>query len=98
MKYFPQILIGVSALVAIFALVIYFQQTSPDVTDQTSNLLTVVNETPEPAPAPVEEAPQPEEEIQEASLAADGLGINRTSVLMAARLLRVTPCLEAPSI
>lgn len=76
MKYFPQILIGVSALVAIFALVIYFQQTSPEVTDQTQQSVTVVNETPEPAPAPVEEAPQPEEEIQEASLAADGLGIN----------------------
>lgn len=76
MKYFPQILIGVSALVAIFALVFYFQQTSPEATDQAQQSVTVVNET----PAPVEEAPEPaetsEEDVEEASLAAEGLGIN----------------------
>ena len=76
MKYFPQILIGVSALVAIFALVFYFQQTSPEATDQAQQSVTVVNET----PAPVEDAPEAkettEEDIQEASLATEGLGIN----------------------
>ena len=78
MKYFPQILIGVSALVAIFALVFYFQQTSPEATDQAQQSVTVVNETPQPAP--VEETPEPEEapeqDTQEASLAADGIGVN----------------------
>ena len=80
MKYFPQILIGASALVAIFALVFYFKQTSPEATDQAQQSVTVVNET----PAPVEEASKAtetaeetaKEDVQEASLAAEGLGIN----------------------
>lgn len=82
MKYFPQILIGLSALFALFALVFYFLQTSPEATDQAQQSITVVNETPQPAP--VEEATDnkensestPEEEVKEASLAAEGLGIN----------------------
>ena len=50
MKYFPQITIGVSALVAIFALIFYFQQTSPEVTEQPSQSLTVVNQQQSSAP------------------------------------------------
>ena len=80
MKYFPQVLIGVSALAAILALVFYFQQTSPETTDQAPQPVTVVNETPEPAATSLDEEEtvpeQAEDDIQEATLAAQGMGIN----------------------
>ena len=80
MKYFPQVLIGVSALAAILALVFYFQQTSPETTDQAPQPVTVVNETPEPAATASDEEEtaqeQTEDDIQEATLAAQGTGIN----------------------
>ena len=90
MKYFPQITIGVSALVAIFALIFYFQQTSPEVTEQASQSVTVVNEEQSSAPEqpPVqaveeaaEQSPQNEpENTQEASLSVEGYGINLARV------------------
>ena len=87
MKYLPQITIGISAFVAILALIFYFQETSPEITENQAQSVTVVSE--EPATPSGTETAQPvqpsttdvtpestNETTTEASIASDGYGIN----------------------